>query len=317
MTFSNKEQKWVKKGQVLSECWLKNNGFSHAQCPFVLEKLDGKFQVYFSSRDIDGRSLPFSKTLSFDSQTKCQGVNKVPLLQLGKLGTFDDSGVMPAWLVRHDELVYMYYTGWNARSTIPYHNAIGMAVSHDDGQSFQRLSDGPLWDRDIKEPYFSACPCVMKDSDGAWRMWYLSCIGWYKYKGKAEPKYHLKYAESEDGINWQRNGLVSVDFNRDDEMGIVRASVLKQNGLFRMWYCYRYLQDYRTDIRFSYRIGYAESSDGITFDRQDGCVDLKLSDKGWDSQMLCYPHIFKREGRVGMLYNGNGFGKTGIGYAEL
>jgi len=316
MKFSKEPQLWRKKTQIISEHYLLDNGLSHAQCPFVMKKSDGLYCVYFSSRDKSGRSLPYSVSFSFESQYESK-VTDLPLLELGKPGTFDDCGVMPAWFLKSEQKVFMYYTGWNTRSTIPYHNSIGLAISKDDGISFEKLSDGPLWDRDYREPYFSGCPCVIKDSNGIWRMWYLSCVGWIEHNGKMEPKYHIKYGESTDGINWKRLGIVAVNFNRDDEMGIVRASVLKQGSIYKMWYCYRYLHDYRTDSQFSYRIGYAESLDGMNFTRHDYCVDLKLSANGWDSEMLCYPHVIEEQGKLLMLYNGNGFGKTGIGYAEM
>ncbi len=35
-----------------------------------------------------------------------------------------------------------------------------------------------------------------------------------------------------------------------------------------------------------------------------------------DSEMQCYPHVINLNERLVMFYNGNGFGRTGIGYAE-
>ena len=42
-----------------------------------------------------------------------------------------------------------------------------------------------------------------------------------------------------------------------------------------------------------------------------------LSKTGWDSEMICYPYVFDRKGERYMLYNGNGYGKTGFGLAVL
>jgi predicted GH43/DUF377 family glycosyl hydrolase len=75
-----------------------------------------------------------------------------------------------------------------------------------------------------------------------------------------------------------------------------------------MWYSYR---------GESYRIGYAESEDGIHFNRMDEKVGIDVSETGWDSEMICYPHVFEHNGEKYMLYNGNGYGKTGIGLAVL
>ena len=94
---------------------------------------------------------------------------------------------------------------------------------------------------------------------GVWKNWYLSCTEWRVVKGKPEPRYHIKYAESKDGINWIRKGCVAIDYKNDDEAGIVKASVIIENGIYKMWYSYRSFVDYRINKESSYKIGYAES----------------------------------------------------------
>ena len=68
---------------------------------------------------------------------------------------------------------------------------------------------------------------------------------------------------SKNGIDWKREGKIAIDFKNENECGIVRACVLKDNDIYKMWYSYRNLQNYRTDRHNSYRIGYAESFNGI------------------------------------------------------
>ena len=84
-----------------------------------------------------------------------------------------------------------------------------------------------------------------------------------------------------------------------------------------MWYAYRNARRYRTDRRRSYRIGYAESEDGVRWHRLDDQAGIDVSDQGWDSEMICYPHVVVRAGKAYMFYNGNMFGATGFGYATL
>jgi hypothetical protein len=135
--------------------------------------------------------------------------------------------------------------------------------------------------------------------------------------GKAEPRYHIKYAESEDGINWNRKGIVAIDYKTDSEAGIVRASVLKENGCYHMWYSFRGGVDYRTSLKSSYRIGYAISIDGISWRRMDEEAGIDVSPEGWDSEMIEYPHVIQHCGMKYMFYNGNKFGHSGFGFAEL
>jgi hypothetical protein len=84
-----------------------------------------------------------------------------------------------------------------------------------------------------------------------------------------------------------------------------------------MWYCYRGSIDYRTDKQQSYRLGYAESIDGLRWARKDNEVGIDRSETGWDSVMMCYPYIYEHKGRKYLFYNGNGFGESGLGYAVL
>ena len=75
-----------------------------------------------------------------------------------------------------------------------------------------------------------------------------------------------------------------------------------------MWYSYR---------GQSYRLGYAESANGLNWQRKDGQVGIDVSDAGWDSEMIEYAHVFAHKGEQYMLYNGDGYGKTGVGLAIL
>jgi hypothetical protein len=77
------------------------------------------------------------------------------------------------------------------------------------------------------------------------------------------------------------------------------------------------LKDYRTDPSQSYRLGYAESDDGLRWTRKDADVGIDRSVTGWDSEMIEYCSLYEHKGRQFMLYNGNGFGRSGFGYAEL
>jgi hypothetical protein len=238
-----------------------------------------------------------------------------PILALGKPGTFDDCGVMPSCIVNHKNLKYMYYIGWNVRSTIPFHNSVGLAISKDGGDSWNRYSDGPLWDRDTIEPFFSGTSYVLIDEDGNWHNWYLSCTEWRQVRNTMEPRYNIKYATSHNGVNWHRSGQVAIDYKSDDEAGLVSATVIKSSGKFHMWFAYRNIDGYRTDTAQSYRIGYATSDNGKNWQRKDNSSGISVSDTGWDSDMVCYPHVVKVGAKFLMLYNGNGFGGSGFGFA--
>jgi hypothetical protein len=308
--------RWVKKGLIFAPDqnydWMQ----SHAQVPLVARVTEDVLRIYFGTRDKLNRTVTTYIEVDADDPSQVKYVHDRPLLGLGELGCFDDCGAMPSWIVDSRSLKYLYYTGWNTSTTVPYRNSIGLAISRDSGRTFERAFKGPVLDRTKHEPHFCAVPCVLVE-DSKWRMWYLSGVKWDVFDGKPEPRYHIKYAESDDGTNWDRRGIICIDFKSESEAGIVRPSVFKDGELYRMWYSYRGLENYRTDKQTSYRIGYAESADGIQWTRKDEELGLDVSSSGWDSEMVAYPYFYADATRKYLFYNGNGFGRSGIGYAVL
>ena len=82
--------------------------------------------------------------------------------------------------------------------------------------------------------------------------------------------------------------------------------VVMENGTYRMWFSYK---------EHSYRIGYAESQDGINWERMDSRAGIDVSASGWDSEMIEYAYVFRHKDKLYMLYNGNDYGREGIGLA--
>lgn len=308
--------KWHKTGLVYKPCgnleWMR----SHAQLPVVDRIDDGVLRIYYGTRDLRNQTVTTYIDVDADDPHRILYVHDQPILGLGELGCFDDSGAMPSWIVNRGGLKYLYYIGWNVGATVSYRNSIGLAVSDDGGQSFTRLYKGPILDRSRREPHFCGASCVLVEQ-GLWRMWYLSATRWVHIENKAEPVYHIKYAESRDGATWDRTGIVSIELSSPLEGGLTRPCVIKDGGIYRMWYSKRGIADYRTNPRNSYRIGYAESRDGISWVRKDENVGIDVSDSGWDSEMITYSHVYEHNGCKHMMYNGNGFGKSGFGHAVL
>jgi hypothetical protein len=185
--------------------------------------------------------------------------------------------------------------------------SIGLAISEHGGQ-FRRLSAAPLLDRIAVDPYLNASPWILVE-DGRWRMWYVSGTGWKMVDSRPRHYYHIKRAESADGLDWVRTGAVAIDYG-DGEFAFGRPCVLRDSETrrYRMWFSVR---------GDAYRLGYAESIDGIVWERDDERANLPLSPSGWDSEMITYPVVFADNGRLQMLYNGNDYGRSGIGLATL
>jgi len=303
---------WQKKGIIFNVNGQFEWNKSHAQVP-VVDVLSDRLRIYYATRNAQGKSNISFIEVEKENPGNVIFENNMPLLNFGDPGTFDDSGIMPASVINVGKKKYLYYIGWTTRQTVPYQNAVGLAISDDDGKTFYKLSEGPVISVNHVEPYFSGTAYVMFDK-GVYKMWYLSCIKWEVVDGKPEPVYNIKYAESDDGINWKQTGKIAIGLD-GDEGGLVSASVIIQDGLYKMWFAKRKKSDYRSNIKNTYRIGYAESKNGVDWKRKDDLSGIDISSDGWDSEMISYPNVFINDGKLFMLYNGNGFGKTGFGYA--
>ena len=299
-------QRWKKLGMIFCGGgefgWLQ----SHAALPFARHVQGDLFRVYFSARDKDNRSVTGILILDLSGAPRVLDILPEPVLGPGELGCFDDSGAILSWIADHGEDEYHYYVGWNRCITVPFRNALGLAIGRS-GHPPVRYAPGPILDRTPFEPHFVASACVLPDGN-RWHMWYLSCTGWNVHGGQPVHQYHLKYASSLDGIVWRREGRIAIDYKNKDEYAISRPSVVRDGAIWKMWYSHR---------GRAYRIGYAESEDAINWKRQDDQVGLDPSPTGWDSEMIEYPHVFDHRGGRYMLYNGNGYGRTGFGLAIL
>jgi len=307
--------RWQKKGQIFTADRQHEWMAHHAYVPIADKINDEVIRIYFGTRDHQNRTVATFIEVEAKDPSNVLYVHDRPVLGLGQLGTFDDNGVTPSCIVTRDDKKYLFYVGWNRTVTVPYRNAIGVAISEDGGLTFKRLYEGPIIDRNPLDPYFIAGHFVMIEN-GIWRIWYGSSTGWDIVNGQPEPRYLIKYAESSDVSNWVRKNQICLSYKFESE-AISRPSVIKENGGYRMWYCFRGKLDYLTNKAQSYRIGYAESSDGISWTRKDEQVGIEPSETGWDSIMVEYPFVYYHKEVKYMLYNGNGFGETGFGYAVM
>lgn len=278
---------------------------SHAALP-VVEPHGDDWAVYLSLRDADGRARIGRTTLSMTGAAGALGpLDPDPVLDLGPLGAFDDSGVTTSCLVTTGDTRLLYYTGWSRGVSVPFYLAAGLAVSRGGGP-FIRLSTAPLLDRTAVDPFLTASPFVMHDA-GRWVMWYVSATEWRDAPEGPRHYYNIRRAESADGVQWRRDGTVCLDYASPDEHAFARPWVVRDADGYRMWFAVR---------GDRYRIECAESPDGVRWGRlRTG--GLAAAGAGWESAMVEYPCVFDWRGRRYMLYNGNEYGRSGVGLAVL
>lgn len=305
--------RWEKKGRVFRAAGEFGWMHSHAQIPTVLV-LEDRLRVYFATRPSAGLSVTAMLDLDIDDPTRVLNVHETPVLEPGPPGAFDEHGAMPSYVFGNGDEVWLYYGGWSRRTSIPYSNWTGLAVSRDGGTTFEKAFAGPILDRTPFEIFSATAPFVLHEGDD-WHVWYASGEAWIDVDGKLEEFYTIKHADSRDGIHWQRDAKRLLSSEHDFEP-LHRPTVIAIGGRYHMWFCHRRIRDFR-DGAGSYRIGYASSHDLRTWNRNDALAGITVSPDGWDAKMTAYPYVVQARDNIYLFYNGNGFGADGFGCAVL
>ena len=321
--------RWKKLGKLFdpTQHALPNGCVQFAQSPQTLVNHDF-VRIYFSTRSVDQNGGKFLSHIAFVDVTKnLRDVIRVSdrtVIPLGALGCFDEHGIFPMNVLRHGSLVYGYTCGWSRRVSVSVDTAIGLAISRDDGLTFQRVGDGPVLAASLHEPCLVGDPFVKVVGD-LFHMWYIFGTGWKRFaqgqeQAAAPPDrtYKIGHAVSADGINWvkeEARQIVADRLGADESQAL--PTVIAIGGRGHMFFCYRQSFDFRKNKDRGYRIGHAWSDDLSTWTRDDDNPLLETTPGDWDSEMSCYPHVFECDGSVYLLYNGNEFGRYGFGLAVL
>jgi predicted GH43/DUF377 family glycosyl hydrolase len=312
---------WKKLGKLFdptehkTPVWM--NEFAQAPSVVVFEN---KIRVYFSCRpkpDAKGQYVSYSAYVDLNRTDLFEiiEISEEPILELGKLGTFDEFGTYPASVIKNDNEYVVYYGGWTRCESVPFNVAIGVGISNDEGKTFNKIGSGPVLSYSPEEPFIISGPKIRKFKD-TFYLFYIAGRKWVLDNGKPEPVYKIRMASSKDGFKWIKSNIDLIPDKIEDNEAQASPDVLFFEGKYHMFFCYRYSTNYRGKEN-GYRIGYAFSEDLINWTRDDDSVGIDVSKEGWDSEMISYPHVFELDGDLYMLYLGNGVGRYGFGLAKL
>lgn len=312
---------WKKLGRIFDPTSLGSNSWmkEYAQSPSVII-FEKYVRVYFCTRpavEDNGQYKSYIGYVDLNRKNLCEltGVCNEPIMQLGDLGTFDEFGTNPVSAIRDGENVRAYYVGWTRCESVPFNGAIGLAISKDNGNTFSRIGPGPVLSYTIEEPFVIGSPRIRKFNNH-WYLNYAAGNNWIKNDGKPEPVYKIRMAYSDDGINWKKHGKDLIENKLEENECQASPDIFYWKEKYHMFFCYRYNLGFKNKER-GYRIGYAISDDLVNWIRDDSKAGIDISEEGWDSEMVSYPHVFELDDKIYMLYQGNEIGRYGFGLAEL
>ena len=314
--------KWKKLGKIFNpiEHKLPNNCYEFAKSPQTLI-FDDFIRIYFSSVEKDeiGKYLSHVLFVDFDKSFKhIIRISPDQVIKLGGLGCFDEHGIFPMNVVKDQERILAYTTGWNRKVSVSADASIGLAISNDNGTTFEKIGEGPILTASLHEP-FLVSDAFVAIFDKIYHMWYIFGSKWIMDPIEAVPQrvYKIAHAKSTDGISWKRDSRYIITDKLNENECQALPTVIQFNNKYHMYFCYRQATGFRKIRENGYRIGYAYSEDLVSWTRDDDNTGIDVSENGWDSDMLCYPHVFRCEGKIYLLYNGNEFGRLGFGLAVL
>jgi hypothetical protein len=227
-----------------------------------------------------------------------------PVIELGEPGSWDDRGQALGAVYFDGSLYHMWYEGWDAAGD---HDDIGHATS----------PDGVTWTKD------PANPVLERGAPGEWDDRLLFGLGvvydgsqfhmWYAGYGNQTEIYQGGYATSPDGTVWTKhpdNPVLAPGPNGAwDDYWVYPHTVILEGGTYRMWY--------GGDNGVVEQIGYAESTDGVTWTKRPHPVlEVGKLPGAWDSEVVGNPYVISDGATYQMWYTGSdGSENGGIGYA--
>lgn len=301
--------KWQKLGLLYRppEANQHPNLVSHAANPLPVLIEGDVYRVFFSGRDAGNRSSVGAVDIDIVKRKIVQKYNQ-PFFEHGPENSFYADGVSIGNCYEVNGVQYMLFMGWQTPNEGHWRGDIGRLIVHPD-LTLALDSEAPLMGSDLLDPISLSYPWVLKNKADGYSMWYGSTKTWDA--GNGEMLHVINHASSMDGQNWKREGL-SVPYELGRAQAFSRPTVIGDaEAGYEMWF------SYRGGSGQKYRIGHALNKNGRGWQLALTEVSIDVSLDGWDSEMIEYPFVFDHKGMRYMLYNGNGYGKTGFGLAVL
>lgn len=300
MRIVNKKLVYGAKGEYGD--WMENSAMK--PIPVMVGEV---LRIYVTFRTKDGAGRPGYVDLDPDDLSKVLDVSRKPLLEFGDVGHFDDNGVVPCTVFEDNGKFYMYYTGFNLGVKVRMTYFSGLGISSD-GKHFEKYSTIPVMERTELGSLFRSVQCLVKE-ENYWKVYYVAGNRFLQGREKTLAEYELYCLETDDLTKMNFDGKKVLPCV-GDEYRIGAPQVVKEDGIYKMYYC-------TGTESVVYDLKYAESKDGYSWTRMDDKLGFSRSVDGWDSQMAAYPSVISIKGRKYIFFNGNNFGHDGFGYAEL
>jgi hypothetical protein len=278
---------------------------SHFSTPVPIHVEKDIYRIFYSGRDELNRSSVGAVEINIKEGTIVQEFSK-PFLEFGPRGSFYSEGISLGNCFNYQNTRYISFMGWQNTKNSHWKGDIGKIKVNQD-LTLTIEDRYPIIKNDKSLGYSYSYPWVMEVDDQGFIMFYGSTINW-DY-GNGEMLHTINSSHSLNFLDWESDGTV-IQYDVTNIQAASRPAVIKnKHGIYEMWFSYR-----GPSVK-KYRIGYANSLDCRIWKINLEKSGIDVSDRGWDSEMIEYPYVFRHSNQLFMLYNGNGFGSSGFGLA--
>lgn len=202
----------------------------------------------------------------------------------GKFGTCFDLSVM------EEDGKYKMWFSWRPKECIAYSESAD-GINWSDPIEVLRPNEDSWWDCDELNR-----PSVIK-VNGIYKMWYSGQVQPYTNEGKS----YIGYAQSLDGIHWERFTEPVMQPDQPwEKKALMCPHVIfeEESKTYKMWYSGG--GNHEPDA-----LGYAESKDGFHWKKFDGNPILQKEDGiAWERDKVAACHVLKWKDYYYMFYIG-------------
>ena len=301
--------KWQKLGKIFENTGISQDLVSHSSNPAPIYLSKDKIRIFYSGRNLDNKSSISFIDFDLKNLEVCY-IHKEAILTYGDSNSYYSDGITLGTPFKLGRNIRIPFMGWKLSGLDHWQGELGLAQLTKEKTLIIPNGIPIISCKSKNDPISVSYGCAFR-TPLMWIMVYGSTLKWES--PETEMVHPLKVATSKNGLRWNTNDSF-LPYAIGDFQAMSHPTVFKIKELPNV---YNMLFSYRGKKGDNYLIGYAHSIDGLTWNFDIGGAGIEPSKNGWDSEMIEYPTIFNYNADTFLLYNGNGFGASGIGLAKL
>jgi hypothetical protein len=263
------------------------------------------FRIYFNSRDTMNRSEVWSVDFDLQAMQIVESSLKVQLDYRGKFPQYCQNGISLGSVFTLSNERFIGFMGWYVPHRKHWVGEIGR-LRIDSEFNLELFDSSPWIGISPDDPVSLSYPAVQEVKGGS-DIWYGTTRTWDAGNGEMLHTLERSHLDHYGAITKTQ---AVVPYQLGEAQAFSRPSLINAGGVTLFSYSFRGNQNkYQIAVRTMEAIG-----ESVEFGEPSVFSPGQIA---WENEMVEYPYMVQYQGKIFMLYNGNSFGKSGIGLAEI